>query len=76
MSDDLITFLVRESEELNVLYTVDTFISSLTGDAGSVYNSLTNDVATGWAGATSYLGSLGDGVYGTLTCKSGITWTR
>jgi hypothetical protein len=73
----MITFSVRRSEELIVLYTVDSFVNSLTGDVGSVYNSLTNDVASGWGSGTSFLGSLGDGVYGTLTCKSGcIAETR
>jgi len=50
---------------------IDSFISSLTGDAGS----LTNDVVSGWTGATSYLGSLGDGVYGTLTSVGGSVYT-
>ena len=72
----MIVLSFREPEELNVLHTVDSFVSSLTGDAGSVYNSLTNDAASGWNGATSYLGSLGDGVYGTLTCESSITRKR
>jgi len=68
----MIVFLIREPGELSVLYAVESLFSSLTGDAGSALSSLTNDAASGWGGATSYLGSLGDGVYGTLTCKSGI----
>ena len=72
----MIIFLFRGPRGLSALCTVNSIVNSLTSDVGSVYNSLTNEAASGWNGATSFLGSLGDGVYGTLTCKSGITGTR
>ena len=65
--------LTRNQMNSSALRPVDSLVNSLTQEANSVYNSLTNDVASEWHGGTSYLGSLGDGVYGTLTCKSGIT---
>jgi len=57
-------------------FAVNSFVSSVVGDASSVYNSLTNVANSEWNGATSFLGSLGDGVYGTLTCESRITGSR
>ena len=64
---------MREPKNSSVLCAVTSFVNSLTNGAGSVFNSLTNDVVSEWNGGTSFLGSLGDGVYGTLTCKSDIT---
>lgn len=69
-SDD--HFSAREPNSSSVLCSVNSVVNSLTGDVGSIVNSLTNDVNSVWNGGTSYLGSLGDGVYGTLTCKSNI----
>jgi len=69
-------FPARGLGELNFLYTVNSFVSSVVGDASSVYNSLTNVGVSEWNGATSFLGSLGNGVYGTLTCESEITGGR
>lgn len=54
---------------------IDSIFNSLTGDVGSVVSSLTNDVASGWREGTSFLGSLGDGVYGTLTSVGGSLYT-
>lgn len=71
MSDDHIS--VRVPNNSSVLCEVDSVFNSLTGDVGSIVSSVTNDVNSEWNGGTSFLGSLGDGVYGTLTSKSGIT---
>lgn len=67
------SYFGESQKNSSILCAVNSVINSLTGDVGSVYNSLTSDVASGWKGGTSYLGSLGDGVYGTLTCKFDIT---
>ena len=70
MGDDRIPG--RKRGNLSIVHVVDDVIGSFTGEVGSVYNSLTSDVVSGWHGGTSYLGSLGDGVYGTLTCKPNV----
>ena len=73
----MIIFPTRGPGELKfLLYAVNSFVSSVVGDASSAYNSLTNVANSEWNGATSFLGSLGDGVYGTLTCEFGITGSR
>ena len=71
----MIIFL-SEGPGNQISFVVNSFVSSVVGDATSVYNSLTNVANSEWNGATSFLGSLGDGVYGTLTCEYRIIGPR
>ena len=62
----------QRTQETKFSCTVNSFVSSVVGDASSAYNSLTNVANSEWNGATSFLGSLGNGVYGTVTCEFGV----